>query len=393
MPPAKSKRTKARKPLVIDCFIFNDELDILDLRLNILDDVVDYHVVAESKKTFAGHDKPLYLQNNIDRFSKFKHKIISVVVSDFNQAPLVSKPHLYQSAKLANPQLAYSEEEYNLIWSREIYQRNAIVEGLKDFSPEDVVIISDLDEIPRPSAIKRAVKLLAAGSGPVALEQNFYYYFLNGLLEEKLYRAKLTKLADLTTPQSLRERDDYPVVKNAGWHFSYLGSTEKIITKLENFSHQEYNSEVYKNPAAITSQIKIGVDILNRPKKITYVAIDRTYPAYIRQHQDRLAKYIHPPTPEVSLSSAEQTALADLLVNARQERDQARQMVERLQADKRQLQQEVTHLREIVSIPLKQKVKQRLIELMWQYLTAGKTKLISLITGVIGLPRSQSEKE
>ena len=110
---------------VIDCFIFYNELDMLEFRLNELNDVVDYFVLVECIKTHTNNDKELYFENNKNRFSKFLDKIIHIIVKD-------------------------NIPQTNSAWDREKYQRFCIDEGIKklNLNNEDIIIIADLDEIP-----------------------------------------------------------------------------------------------------------------------------------------------------------------------------------------------------------------------------------------------------
>ena len=111
--------------MIYDCFSYWDEDLLLDLRLNILDNYVDYFVIVEGNKTWQNNPKKLHFE--IDKFKKFKNKIIYVPVTDL---PDGEDPYL-----------------------RENYQRNAILNGLNNSNDNDLIIISDLDEIPDPEKI------------------------------------------------------------------------------------------------------------------------------------------------------------------------------------------------------------------------------------------------
>ena len=123
-------------PKIFDCFTFRNELDLLELRLNELSEVVNFFVLAEATTTFRGVFKPLLFEQNKDRFAAFLDRIIHVVVDDM-------------------PGFGASEPER---WKRENFQRQALLRGLAKASWRDYVIISDLDEIPRPSAIEHVVR-------------------------------------------------------------------------------------------------------------------------------------------------------------------------------------------------------------------------------------------
>lgn len=126
--------------MIYDCFPFFNELDVLEIRLNVLYDTVDYFVITEADKTHTGRHKEYIFEQNKDRFAKFLDKIIYIKVDDF-------------------PDLENSETSSDgNKWLYENYQRDAIMRGLKDCKPDDVIIISDCDEIPNPEAVKKYKK-------------------------------------------------------------------------------------------------------------------------------------------------------------------------------------------------------------------------------------------
>jgi beta-1,4-mannosyl-glycoprotein beta-1,4-N-acetylglucosaminyltransferase len=111
---------------IYDCFTFFNELDLLEMRLNILNNYVDYFVLVEATKTFSGKPKELYYLKNKEKFNKFSHKIIHITVDDM------------------------PEIKDNNRWELESFQRNAIIRGLTNCQSDDVILISDIDEIPDP---------------------------------------------------------------------------------------------------------------------------------------------------------------------------------------------------------------------------------------------------
>jgi len=135
--------------MTYDCFIFWKELDLLDLRLHELADVVDYFVLAEATHTFSGQPKPLHFAEHRERFAAFEEKIIHVVVDD-----LLSQP---------DP------------WTREYHQRNSLLRPLLHCEPDDVIIISDADEIPRADLVAQH----AGYPGITTFIPWLSYYFLN----------------------------------------------------------------------------------------------------------------------------------------------------------------------------------------------------------------------
>lgn len=248
--------------VIYDAFIFKDELDLLEIRLNELNQIVDRFVLVEATRTFQNNRKPLAFRINRQRFSSFLQKIIHITVDDF-------------------PPFAGA-------WSQEYFQRNAIMRGLIDCQPDDVILISDADEIPRPNAITAFID----SPGIKVLEQNLYYYFLNCRCASRnwLRGTRMLRYQDLTTPQEIREHKGDKTVTDAGWHFSYLGGVDRIIDKLESFSHTEYNDVSFKNRARLRRLISLGQDIFGRPYRFQFGEIDETYPTYIRANK---AKFEH----------------------------------------------------------------------------------------------------
>src|SRR5687767_9061046 len=119
--------------MLFDCFTFFNELELLEIRLHELSDVVDFFVLAESHTTFSGRPKSLYYEESKRRFSDYQDRIIHVVSSDL---------------------------ETDDAWAREEHQRNSLLHGLRNCLPDDIVMVSDVDEIPKREAVKRAVGLL-----------------------------------------------------------------------------------------------------------------------------------------------------------------------------------------------------------------------------------------
>src|SRR5579863_8430750 len=115
--------------MIYDCFTFFNELELLELRLNELAGVVDRFVIVEATKTHSGKPKPLHYRDNQARISRFHSQIIHVIVDD----------------------MPVSDDA----WTLENFQRNCIVRGLTGCRPDDFILISDLDELPRAGVVKR----------------------------------------------------------------------------------------------------------------------------------------------------------------------------------------------------------------------------------------------
>lgn len=230
--------------MVYDCFIFNDELSLLKLRLLFLKNVVDRFVLVESERTLRGSSKSLYYQANKEMFSEFHDKIIHLICPNNDLPP----------------------------WEYEFYQRNYIKKGLVNCADEDIIFISDADEIVNI----RAVLNLPGLQLPALIEIPMYYYFLNVKTNASFFvnlagRWSFIKNQDL----GFRYRDYEKftgnkvtvAMANTGWHFSYLFGydIEKYQEKIKSFSHQEYHNPFFLNKKRISRCIHLCIDIFERP--------------------------------------------------------------------------------------------------------------------------------
>ena len=229
---------------IVDCFIFYNELELLDYRLNVLDTVVDYFVLVEAETTFTNNKKELFYLNNKDYFQKFESKIIHIVVKD----SISSDP-----------------------WENERYQRNCIAYGLLQISltSNDIIILSDLDEIPNPHTLDLLKDDFVFGN-IYSLEQDFYYYSLNNKMKEYWYYSKIMEYSKYIecknkgiSIDSIRW-NNYNFIRNGGWHLSYFGTPEFISNKIKNFSHQEFNIPEFNTPELIAKRIENSVDLFSR---------------------------------------------------------------------------------------------------------------------------------
>ncbi len=169
--------------------------------------------------------------------------------------------------------------------------------------PDDLVIISDLDEIPNPEVLKsllnkqvevrfskrwiknKALNLYFRNKlldiKPLTFEQDLFYYFVNCKLNQKWNGSVITKFKHLTVPPDhfRRNRRKYPKLRNGGWHFSYLGGVDRILTKIKSFAHTEYNLPEIASAEWIKEKITSGQDLYGRDLKLEFVNIDSKFPA------------------------------------------------------------------------------------------------------------------
>ena len=253
---------------IFDCFIFNHEVELLEIRLNILNDYVDKFIITEGDMTFSGLPKESHFLNNKERFAKWEDKII------LNQINI---------------------PECESPWHREIYSRNAMV-NLNIFNDDDLIIMSDGDEIPNPEILEQASEWVSDDTH-FTFEQSCYAYWINNLYSDKWFgtRAATYKYVNNTTVDDIREGTEDEskitgsVITNGGWHFTYLGNEDHIRQKINSFCDRHFDvPEVTEN---ISKNLEDGNDVLNRTH-ITYsrVDLDDSFPQYIIDNQE---KYSH----------------------------------------------------------------------------------------------------
>jgi beta-1,4-mannosyl-glycoprotein beta-1,4-N-acetylglucosaminyltransferase len=231
---------------IIDGFSFYNELDMLECRLATMNEDVDHFILVEATHTHSGKEKPLYYEQNKERYAKWSDKIIHIIVRDM---PLIF------------PNIDYEKNEQ---WKNEHHQRNCIVRGLDTLAlqPEDIILISDLDEIFNPTFLKR-VRSGELHIRYTGVSMDLYYYNLNSFMNPYWIAARLVTYACFQelrrTPTELRlnEKQDMSVLyEHGGWHLSYFGDTAFIKNKLVNFAHQEYNNPEYTNEERIDSRVR-----------------------------------------------------------------------------------------------------------------------------------------
>lgn len=284
----KPAATPTEKPKIYDCFLFYNELDLLELRLNELNDVVDKFVLVESDTTFTGIPKRYYYNENKDRFKKFEDKIVHLMVTG---SPVTGSP-----------------------WDAETYQRNSIYDGLKTCTPQDVVMISDVDEIPNVEAIRG----YEGSKGVSLLQQRTSFYYLNCVSNFFWWNAKIGLWQDVQkeTASEIRANNVRPVIENGGWHFTCLGGEDAILNKLNAFSHQELNTDHFRDRQSLARKIKNGWDMYDRIGcTATYWDSVEDFPRYIRDHKQLyidkgLIREIIPP--ELPLSQEKYAAVKEL---------------------------------------------------------------------------------
>ena len=280
---------------IYDAFLFFNELELLELRLNILNNVVDKFVIVESTKTFSSKDKPLFFDENKEMFNKFKDKIIHIIIDDtpdnFMTINYINEPKT-EIDVLNNKILKHVDESpgwprHETQWGVETFQRESIIKGLINCNEDDIIIISDVDEIPNPIEIE---KIKNTSDEVFNFNQKMYYYYVNMLKENNWSGPKACTWGKLKTISlnSLRQnKHTTKTISDGGWHFSFMGGEAKVIEKIEAYAHQEYNKPYYKDN--VKNNIMTNMDPFFRGG-LTHVEIDDSYPKYLLEN---ITKYKH----------------------------------------------------------------------------------------------------
>jgi beta-1,4-mannosyl-glycoprotein beta-1,4-N-acetylglucosaminyltransferase len=212
-------------------------------------------------------------------------------------------------------------------WLLEHFQRNAIARGLTRCRPDDLVMVSDLDEIPRGATVTQAARDIpfernwTANLAHAALNSRvmkcltypkdlrwqlrkkhpyiwkfqmptFHYYLNCKQIDPPFcFGTRLLRYRDYSSAEEIRH-SGYKIVENGGWHFSYMGGVERIRQKLAAYAHQEYNQPQYTELQAMEASINRGESLFNKDWQLKFVPLDDSFPRQILEHRDRYASWI-----------------------------------------------------------------------------------------------------
>ena len=268
--------------MIYDCFSYWDEDLLLDLRLNILNKIVDYFVIVEGNKTWQNNSKELRF--DIKKFQKFKDKIIYVPVTDL---PDGDDPYL-----------------------RENYQRNSISRGINNAKDDDIILISDLDEIPNPKVINNFNHKMRYASFK---QMHFYYKFNLQSKNNPFWNGtRICVKKYLKSPQWLRNLkfkkrpfwriDKFRLnnlIENGGWHFCNLKTPDNLLYKYKNLcetndpiNFKEKIDERFLNINEIEKRIIKGEDIIGRDDSFNKIPLDSLFPSYLIENKDKYKDWI-----------------------------------------------------------------------------------------------------
>jgi hypothetical protein len=264
---------------VFDCFTFFNEIDILELRLRELGDCVDIFVIVEANHTHTNKPKEFLFEKNKDRYAQWLDKIRYIKVTDM---PIAANA-----------------------WTNENFQRNAISRGLGDIEADDLILVSDVDEIFRTDSIEYCKSV---PNEKYCFRMALYQYRLNYQLttpsasHTEWGMGMLGSQLASTTPQQLRNERHLPlpanckIIDHGGWHFSWQGDSEFLKNKCVNMAHQEFNNsdnlEEFDNFEKFFEK-KIGGNIYaNHTYEV--VKIDEYFPKVLQNCPEFLSHLILP---------------------------------------------------------------------------------------------------
>lgn len=230
---------------IIDGFQFFNELELLQIRLEELYDIVDFFVISECTKTHQNKFKPLFYNENKDKFKKYSEKIIH---------------HIFDPIEFPYP------------WYIENEQRNEIKNAKFELASKDIFLLSDADEIMSFESVKFIKENSDKFKIPRTAIMQMSYGYINTVIKQpahhKNWKGTVILPYEYFKIQNLNywrdKKDSLDIYQNAGWHLSFMGGPERIKTKIQSYAHSEFNNEEHINLQTIEEKIKSLKDPLGR---------------------------------------------------------------------------------------------------------------------------------
>lgn len=283
---------------IYDVFTFFNELDLLEIRLNILDPYVDHFVIVEATETFSGNKKPLYFKENRERFKQWDHKIIHYVVDDTPKDADDLRKRLHDTSQndldrqITVDTLTSSNVGKDIVhWLKEFYQKESVKKALVGLRDTDICYISDLDEIWNPDLVIDYTQ----DSVFKPLQTSYVYYLNNrsdenwrgwtGTIATQYKNIKNSCLNHLRTHKKMMTR--YVFLRNGGWHFTFQGGFDGALRKLRESNHPFYDPK--KTIPTLAERIAKNKDF--RGRNLRFRIDERGLPKYLLHNKDRYKKF------------------------------------------------------------------------------------------------------
>tara|TARA_B100000029_G_scaffold92445_1_gene82364 strand:- start:93 stop:983 length:891 start_codon:yes stop_codon:yes gene_type:complete len=293
---------------IIDCFMYFNEDLVLDIRLNELDQHVDYFVIVESNFTHSGQEKKFNF--DINKYDNFKDKIIYIQIKNKPQ-------NLVKIKNSDSPGEIKSKEIENAI-VLENFQRNKIAEGITSFDSNDLILVSDIDEIPD----FKKVDLNKIGNSIILFKQYFFHYKLNLYLKNFYYfgskgclkknfispqwlrniKNKKYSILRLDTLFSNQKYSNIKILDQAGWHFTNVMDEEKIVYKIKSYLHHAdfpenllkkelFQKLIQERKIMYDHSVDKSSDKFSNPKTLEKFEFN-LLPEYIKKNQDKFSEWL-----------------------------------------------------------------------------------------------------
>jgi Glycosyltransferase family 17 len=266
---------------IYDCFPFYNELDLLELRFAELYDHVDHFVLVEGSTTYTDIPKPYYFEENKDRFKPYLDKVIHVKVDDMPRSTNA--------------------------WDNDIFQRNQINRGIVDADDDDIIMVSDLDELIRPEVVDQLRQDHQTNIWGLRMPLfNFKFNYMLTTSDCYTVWAVATRKKFMIPADELRRQrfdlanfpygcqvEDLRLVEHAGWQFTYLGDTEFAINKIRSFAHTETNIPEVIDNLNVDLSLANGDGIYHHPDyRFSPVLLDDYFPKTLVANQERYQNYL-----------------------------------------------------------------------------------------------------
>lgn len=252
--------------MIYDAFLFFNEFEILNIRLHELAPVVDKFLVVEANKTFSNKPKASWLQEKKHLFSRWADKMIVVTAEIAETKPV----------------------------KIETLQRQAIWEALKNHvKDDDIVMMSDADEIPSASAVGIALEHVHEGN--VCFIQDVYQYYLNCRVGRNWKGTRMASpktIRELGSMHNFRYSKPAVTIGNAGWHFGFMGGADRIKLKIQSFCHTELDQPRFTEADKIGVRMEAGGDPFDRWQQTPEIVSLDQMPAYVRDNPHVFASWL-----------------------------------------------------------------------------------------------------
>jgi beta-1,4-mannosyl-glycoprotein beta-1,4-N-acetylglucosaminyltransferase len=282
---------------IIDSFPFFNELDLLEIRLNYLSPYVDYFIITESNTSYNGKPKKLYYLENKHRYKKFQSKIIHNIV---NQVPKDFTNFIKPDIRFTNYYKSYPHKHFGnpLInqfeqFQREVFIKDSQIIGISKIAKlNDLIILSDLDEIPNHQVLEHLRKTDIPNNEHINLAMNWFMYYFNKKLNKEWFGIRICKYSYiddksvdlLRYPLEHRKLQKFKIIENGGWHFSFFGGEKTVKEKLNASNYQGRKVHLflrfldYLFANRIKNIIKKNSDVLSMGRTLKTVDIKNEFP-------------------------------------------------------------------------------------------------------------------